>query len=92
MQEFVRRLRRWKESTSTSPSRCHLGHYKALLPPSNFDPKEFITTPEGKILSVHLSMLNFCARTGYSLQRWQKIVTMMIPKEFNASSLNHPLI
>ena len=64
-------------------SRRHLGHYKALLPPSSFDPKDFLTTPEGKILSVHLSMLNFCARTGYSLQRWQKIVTMMIPKEPN---------
>ena len=28
-------------------------------------------------------MLNFCATTGYSLIRWHKIVTMMIPKETN---------
>ena len=83
LHEFVRRLRRWKESTSTSPSRRHLGHYKALLPSSSYNPNEYLTTKEGKILSAHLSILNFCARTGYSLHRWHKIVTMMIPKEQN---------
>ena len=83
LHEFVRRLRRWKETTSTSPSRRHLGHYKSLLPPPSYTPEEYLSSQEGKLLSVHLSMLNFCARTGYSLQRWHKIVTMMIPKEHN---------
>ena len=83
MHELIRRFRRWKESTTTSPSRRHLGHYKALLPSPNFDLDEFRTQPEGQILSVHLALLNFCATTGYSLSRWHKIVTMMIPKESN---------
>ena len=88
MPELIRRLRRWKESTSTSPSRRHLGHYKALLPLSGYNLQEYLQSPEGQILSVYLSILNFCARTGYSLIRWQKIVTMMIPKENNNFKLH----
>ena len=30
-QEYVDKLRVWTESTSTSPSGMHLGHYKALI-------------------------------------------------------------
>ena len=81
MHELIRRLRRWKEATTTSPSRRHLGHYKALLPPTNYNLQDFLVEPEGQILSVHLHLLNFCATTGCSLRRWHKIITMMIPKE-----------
>ena len=83
IQELIKRLRRWSESTTTSPSRRHLGHYKSLLPSYPYSLEEYLQLPEGKILSVHLSILNFCARTGYSLERWHKIVTMMIPKQHN---------
>ena len=83
MAELIKRLRRWKESTTTSPSRRHLGHYRSLLPPSNYNLSNYLVEPAGKILSVHLHLLNFCATTGYSLHRWHKIVTMMIPKEHN---------
>jgi hypothetical protein len=31
MEEFVGKFRAWRETTSTSPSRRHLGHYKALV-------------------------------------------------------------
>ena len=30
--ELIKRLRKWSEKTSTSPSCRHLGHYKSLLP------------------------------------------------------------
>ena len=81
--QLIKRLRRWKETTTTSPSGRHLGHYKSLLPPHPYDIQEFKKTQAGQILSVHLAILNFCATTGYSLHRWQKIVTTMIPKEPN---------
>ena len=29
--EFIGKLKVWRESTSTSPSGLHLGHYKALV-------------------------------------------------------------
>ena len=81
MKELVKRLRRWKENTSTSPSQRHLGHYKCLVPPFNYQMEEFAQTDQYSILQVHLSLLNYCARTGYSLNRWQSIVTTTIPKE-----------
>ena len=43
--------------------------------------EEFAQTDQYSILQVHLSLLNYCARTGYSLNRWQSIVTTTIPKE-----------
>lgn len=81
LSQLIHRLRWWKESTTTSPSGRHLGHYRSLLPPVRYDPDEFATSPEGQILSLHLTILNFCALSGYSLKRWHKIVTMVIPKE-----------
>lgn len=81
--DFIRRIRRWRESTTTSPSGRHLGHYRSLLPPPTFDQEEYDASPEGQILSVHLQILNFCAQSGHSLTRWHNIVTMVIPKEHN---------
>lgn len=81
--QFIRRLRRWRETTTTSPSRRHLGHYRVLLPPSTFDLPDYLNSPAGKILQLHLRILNYCALTGYSLHRWRKIVTTVIPKELN---------
>ena len=81
--QFIKRLRRWRESTSTSPSRRHLGHYKSLLPAASDPIEKYQSTTACRILQVHLDLLNYCARHGYSLHRWQKIVTTMIPKETN---------
>ena len=83
LSDLVSRFRKWKEATTTSPSRRHLGHYKSLLPPINYNLQDYMQTPEGRIMNVHLALLNFCARTGYSLQRWSNIITTMIPKESN---------
>ena len=54
-------FRKWKENTSTSPSCHHLGHYKSLLPPFKYDLNEYMSSPSGCIMNVHLSLLNFCA-------------------------------
>ena len=83
MTEFINRLRKWKESTTTSPSRRHLGHYKSLLPTPNTPTDDFVTTTSGQILKAHLDILNFCATSGHSLQRWHNIITMTIPKDKN---------
>ena len=86
--QLVPRFRKWKESTSTSPSRRHLGHYKSLLPPFVYNINEYAASPHGEIMNVHVILLNFCAATGYLLKRWHKIVTTMIPKENNNFKLH----
>lgn len=82
---FKTKVEAWRESTSTSPSGVHLGHYKAYYAPHLFDPEsqEGIAFQEvrNNILEAHLYLLNFAIRHGHSSTRWQKIVTMMIEKE-----------
>ena len=88
MPQIVRRFRKWKESTSTSPSRRHLGHYKSLLPTYKYKLEEYVESDRGRLMKIHLILLNFCAATGHSLRRWHKIVTTMIPKESNNFKLH----
>jgi hypothetical protein len=35
------------------------------------------------LLQVHLDIINYCMHHGYSLQRWQQVVNVMILKEVN---------
>jgi hypothetical protein len=46
LDEWTGKMKSWKETTSTSPSRMHLGHHKTLIklfhpdnPPANTPPK-----------------------------------------------------
>ena len=88
MPQLVKRFQRWRKSTSTSPSRQHLGHYKSLLPHYKYKLPEYLQSPQGSIMNIHLTLLNFCTATGHSLVRWRKIVTTMIPKEHNNFKLH----
>ena len=49
---------------------------------------KYRSTNSYHILKVHLDLLNYCAKHGYSLHRWQKIVTTVIPKETNNFKLH----
>lgn len=81
MEELIRRIRKWKEMKSTSPSGKHLGHYRSLLQHPEEKDDDYDTSKKKSILRVILRILNYCARTGYTLERWTHIVTTMIPKE-----------
>jgi endonuclease/exonuclease/phosphatase family metal-dependent hydrolase len=86
--EFVGKLKTWRESTSTSPSGLHLGHYKALLARHEFsdlperDPRRSqFEQKQNDILTLHHQMINYCLENGYSYQRWHQVVNAMIFKE-----------
>ena len=66
--EFLDYYRKVKESTSSSPSGRHYGHYKALL--------------EGdiSILEVIFDIMSFCLSQGLILDRWKNSVTSLIEK------------
>ena len=84
-EEFSGKMRVWRESTSTSPSGRHLGHYKALV--STIDrslPQEEqdkLYDIQKDIARVYIAIINYCIRHRYSLDRWKTIVNMMIYKE-----------
>jgi Reverse transcriptase (RNA-dependent DNA polymerase) len=77
LEDFKDAMRRWKETTSTSPSGRHLGHYISLLTKIGDDTDEL----GEKILSLHHKMLNIAQYRGQPYERWKSEVEIMLEKE-----------
>ena len=91
--EFKDKLMVWRESTSTSPSGQHLGHYKALVARHEYsdvtdeDAMEDIArrneldTIQGKLVRLRLQVINYALRNGYGYSRWKTVANSHILKE-----------
>lgn len=72
-------FKKWDESTSTSPSGKHLGHYKALLSPGlNQEPP--LTDKADEIIGLQTKLCQIAVTHGHVWKRWQDIVSVMIEK------------
>ena len=88
-QEYVGKLKVWKESTSTSPSGLHLGHYKALITrhehsdpdTADEDQRNEWNHMQSCLLTLHVQMLNYALERGYSYTRWQTVVNTILFKD-----------
>ena len=86
-EEFRGKMTAWKESTTTSPSGRHLGWYKTLYTnistceETEIEGEVSIATKQEAISSLILSVVNYCIRHTHILNRWKKIVNIMIFKE-----------
>ena len=83
MEEFIDKFKHWKEATYTNPAR-HLGHYLALIKPHGVTEEPLLsdlTTKREELLTIHLGIINYCLKFGYSLIRWKISITMMIEKD-----------
>jgi hypothetical protein len=71
--------RKWRESTSTSPSGLHLGHQKALLRFENRHDKD-----EGKLstrmFNLTAAYLNVAIEYGIVYERWETVINALIEK------------
>ena len=81
-QDFISAITVWNENTSTSPSGRHLGHYKLLVnvlkdPAAKPDTK----TKASEIIDLFVSLLNLASTKGFALDRWKKVVNVMIYKK-----------
>ena len=69
----------------TSPSGIDLGHYKALINPHSLDldseEGEELETRRKKIISAHVSLINYAMRHRFTYERWKTIMNVMIQKE-----------
>jgi hypothetical protein len=70
-------LQRWKESTSTSPSGCHLGHYITLLKRIRDETDEVGET----ILQLHHTMLRIAQYRCKPYKRWKTKTEVMLEKD-----------
>jgi hypothetical protein len=85
---YVGKLKSWRESTSTSPSVLHLGHYKAMTARHAFadmpdhDPqKTEFESQRNDIIKLHMQLLNYALERGYSYLRWQQVTNAMLYRE-----------
>ena len=85
MTQFKGKIKAWKESTTTSPSGRHLGHYKALFARTDpaLNPQESKTVQEKQkmIASLYLRMINYAIKHEFSYDRWKNVTNVMIYKE-----------
>ena len=93
--ELRSKLKVWSESTTTSPSGIHLGHYKALIARHSYnsDANDDELTPEfiaqrdelnfkqQELFNLHLEMINYTIEKGYSYKRWQTIANTILFKD-----------
>lgn len=79
---FTKSIRKWRESTSTSPSGRHLGHYKSLLSIDSNSSKYTESDPDPglDLLQILYHVAAAAFNTGTTLPRWQNITTCMIEK------------
>jgi hypothetical protein len=81
-EDFLLGIKGWKESTSTSPSGRHLGHYKAIITDPDLkkqDPeKSHLRERETNFVSALVKMLNLPLKYGFTPKRWYTLVTVMI--------------
>jgi hypothetical protein len=84
-EDFISGIKCWKESTSTSPSGRHLGHYKAIVNDPDLkkqDPeKSHLRERETNFVSALAKMLNLPLKYGFAPKRWCTSVTVMIEKD-----------
>lgn len=92
-EDYVGKLKAWRESTVTSPSRMHLGHYKAMIAKHSYSEipedeseehkqqHEALTFMQSEILRVHLILMNYALERGYSYMRWRNVANSVLFKE-----------
>ena len=84
-EEVLGKLRKWKESTTTSPSGMHLGHYHCMWKNTKIpldDPSHDIMKKNQELLlQTTTSLLNYAIKFGYTYERWRTVVNVMLQKD-----------
>ncbi|KAI2505051.1 hypothetical protein MHU86_9407 [Fragilaria crotonensis] len=73
--DIVKGFKSWKETTTTSPSGRHLGHYKAMI-------------QDKMLLECFRKFMNIAISRGISIPRWSNAVNVMIEKDPGRPQIN----
>jgi hypothetical protein len=67
VEQFAGAMKHTRESTSSSPSGRHYGHYRTLL-------------RDQDLLACITALANICFQWGVTLQRWTRVIQPLIPR------------
>ena len=84
-QEFQQGFAIWRELTTTSPSKQHLGHYRSLFAPDGQVDEENLGN---QILYIHFQVTMAATATDVSLKRWQNCISCHIKKDKGSPKLH----
>ena len=74
-EDITRGFKHWSETTTTSPSGRHLGHYKALV-------------QHPTLLRCFSQFMNIAISSGIAISRWCKATTVLIEKDPGVPNIN----
>ena len=82
---FIGKMKTWRETTSTSPSGIHLGHYKALVAkhqyPTNTDKANQIESLQFQMVQLQCNILNLCIAHQSCLHCWKTVASVLLEKD-----------
>jgi len=73
--DIKRGFGKWRESTSTSPSGRHLGHYRAAI-------------QNDRLLHCITTFMSIIVARGISIRRWQQAINIMLEKDPGRPAIN----
>ena len=86
-ESWRRRMMKWREDTSTSPSGLHLGHYKAVYKPHVWtyelesEEKKELDEKQQKISTLQIQLLNLALKNKVIFTQWLVINSILLFKD-----------
>ena len=94
--DWTTKIMTWRESTRTSPSGVHLGHFKSLLSPlyvwddDKCEVDQELLLIQQDLFGATLRILNLAVLCERPLTRWKRAQNFIIPKKPNNFELKNP--
>jgi hypothetical protein len=85
--DWIRKIRKSSERTTTSPSGMHLGHYKSMISPHNWlyntnsKIKNKYNVRQREMMKFQISLVNPALKSGYALERWKNVHSLLLSKD-----------
>jgi endonuclease/exonuclease/phosphatase family metal-dependent hydrolase len=95
IQEWKKKFKTWRESTRTSPSGLHLGHFKSLLvnvytqDNGKCEVDNEIASAQLELFEATLDIVNLAIVSERPLSRWKVATNIVIPKKKGSNDVKH---
>jgi hypothetical protein len=87
LDDWTRKIKKWKEKTTTSLSGLHFGYYKAVLAPhmlsydDNSDEKAELEHQQKAVLHAYMTLLNISIQSLVPFELWKNVHLICLFKD-----------